>query len=99
MMRKRVKLIHTPGTGWHVDLPTYTMVRNSVLPVIAGLTSANGVLLSADAGDPRLATLTCEVDCPDQYIDPATGLITPDKVRRDHTGHPNWDRPDKAWKL
>jgi len=93
-MRKRVKLRFSVELNWHVDLPTYTMVRGSLRPMIPNKTHADGVIVGVDPADPALSGLTVEVECPDDYADPTTGKIDRDRVQRKYRGNPKWDRPD-----
>lgn len=93
-MRKRVKLSYTAQTGWHVDLPTYQMIPGTCLPIIAGKTTPDGVLPTANPADPALNALTVQIECPDDYADPTTQKINPSQVRRKYKGNPKWDRPD-----
>lgn len=94
-MRKRVKLKFDVERGWCVDLPTYTMISASLRPLIAGKTTPDGVARNANPADPALATLTVEVDCPDDYADPTTGAISPARIREIYSNHPRWRDPLK----
>jgi hypothetical protein len=94
-MRKRVKISYAPDRGYFVDLPSYSMVRGSLRPVIAGKTTVEGVLADTDPADPALAALTCEVDFPDDYADEKTGAISPARIREIYKDNPRWTDPAK----
>lgn len=91
-MRIRVKMKRNADGIWSVDLPTYSMVPGSFRPVIADLTTEDGVLAAADPADPRLRRASIEVDCPDEYFDEQTGQLDPQNLRRIHKGHPRWNK-------
>jgi hypothetical protein len=98
-MRSRQPLFWSKDRSWHVDLPTYAMIADTLEPVIPGLTDKNGVLIAADPKDPQLAQITVLVEHPDEYADENTGLLSPFQIRRHHREHPEWDNPDRDWKL
>lgn len=95
-MRRRVKLIYSAERGWHSDLPTYTMIPGSVLPVIPRVTTPDGVLAGVNPTDPRLATLTVDIDVPDALINQATGEIDIALIREVYRGNPLWDTDDRV---
>jgi hypothetical protein len=90
-MRRRVKVIFR-DEAWRVDLPSYQMVPGSWLPVIPGVTFADGVLPGVDPDLPALAALTCMVDFPDDIANPQTGRPDHAKIRALYRGQPRWDK-------
>ena len=92
-MRMRVK-VRWDGSSWTVDLPQFSMVPDSWLPVIPDVTSENGVLPHVDPADPRLAGLSCEVEVPDRIVDPDTGRPSAERIRQLYRNHPRLGRPD-----
>jgi len=93
-MRARVRLQHSADAGWHIDLPTYTMIPDSFLPLIPGKIHKNGVTATTNPADPALNAMTVEVECPDNYAHPVTGKIDNPRIRAIYNGNPKWDRPD-----
>jgi len=93
-MLARVKLTHTVNRGWHVDVPTYSMIADSFLPIIPGKIDKNGPLATTNPADPALNAMTVQVECPDNYAHPITGKIDNPRIRAIYQGNPKWDRPD-----
>lgn len=91
-MRVRVRVVYSERLGWHVALPTYTMVPHSWKPVIPNKSHQDGVLPQTDPADPALRDLTCEVEVPDSYVDPETGKLDEKSIRKLYKGHKLWDR-------
>jgi len=95
MARVRVKVIHDKDLGFHCDLPDYTMVPGSWLPLIADVTFQDGVFPTIDPTDPRLSRLTCEVDVPDRLVNPGNGRVDFDQIKAVYRGQPKWDAPGR----
>lgn len=86
-------MIHDPTRGWLVDLPTYTMVAGTVLPVVPGKTTADGILRGVAPDDAALANLSVIVEIPDDT--PMAGdQVDPAKMRRRYKEHPRFGRND-----
>lgn len=98
-MRKRVKLIYNSMHGWCVDLPTYAMLPDSMLPTLKNICDGDGISPLVDERDPDLPTFTVEVDVPDDYCNPATGEIEIARVRAAHRGHGYWDDQAKRYDI
>lgn len=67
MARVRIPAVLGP-TGITPAAPTFTAVPGSFLPIVAGKSSADGVLVGAPVGDPALAGATYQVDVPDEDV-------------------------------
>jgi len=99
MARIRVKVQPPDGDslGYHVHLPTYTMVPGSWQPLIPDKVDKDGVLAKMpDGKDVELsaaekAQLTVDVDVPDDEVDDQ-GRLSLEKIRVKYRGQPRWDR-------
>jgi hypothetical protein len=86
-----------PKIAGGVPIPAHTNTQTGA-PVPAGvadLCDGNGIHHRAAPNDARLANLSCEVEVPDNYIDPDTGAIDPNRIRQIHKTHPRWADPDQ----
>jgi len=93
-MRKRLPLSHDADRSWHVDLPTYSMIPGTCLPITLGLIDKNGILALADTAAALALNPSVECDIPDDtpMTDPAT--IDAAKMRERYREHPRFKRPD-----
>lgn len=88
-MQRRVRVRHD-GQKFFVDLPQYNMIPGTFLPVIAGVTTTDGVLPKVDPNNPHLNGLSVVVDIPSRILDPATGKIDKAKINLLYRGQPKW---------
>lgn len=93
MPQLRVKVILAGGT-YKVDLPNYVMVPGSWLPVVAGVTSRDGVLAGVRPDNPALRGLTCLVNIPDDDCDPESGQVSMLRLAGRYAGQPKWGDVD-----
>jgi len=95
MPRIRVKLLapDADDNSWHVHLPTFVMIPNSVEPIIEGKVHANGVYPDAELTPAEKAQLTVEVEVPADECD-KEGKLDKAKIRQKYRGQPRWDREE-----
>lgn len=96
-MRKRVPIRWNATLGYHVDLPTYTMVPKSWLGMKHGNVTVDGVNAKAKNHAELAPLLTVEVDIPDEYCNPDTGAIEAARIRKHHRGNPDWCHTKRDW--
>ena len=94
-MRLRLKVKKIDGV-WAVDLPTYSMVPGTFLPVVPGKVTQNGVLPSVSGNDPSVRMLSSEVEVPDEIVDMDTGEIDIGAIQRKYAGQRRWDDPSRT---
>lgn len=93
-MRKRTPLIFDAVLQtWHVDLPTYSIVAGSVLPIIPLKSDGNGVLNGVLPNDAALNALTCQVDIPDDTPLLPGGQIDAAAMQKRYKDHPRFGNP------
>ena len=92
-MRIRVKVVWD-GNSWAVDLPEYSMIEGSFLPLIPDVIHADGVYPDVDPTLPQLAALSCEVEVPDRILDLQTGRPDTGKINVLYRGQPKWGNPE-----
>ncbi len=98
-MLKRAPLVWSEAAGWHVDLPTCSMVRASLLPVVDGLTSPDGVLLAAKRAEVEVLGCTVLVQLPVNFPLRSDGQADARALRRMYGAHPRfgsveWSPPE-----
>jgi hypothetical protein len=76
----RVPLVYRLGT-WAPALPDYSMVPDSLEPVIPRLTTPNGVRPDADPNDPQLKDVSVLVQVPADQVDDQLGAIDRQQIR------------------
>jgi len=81
-MRKRFPLDYTPEKGFHVDLPHYSMVPGTWLPIVNGLIHADGCTPDCDPADAIAHQVSCLVDIPHDVILDGHQQIDTAKMRR-----------------
>lgn len=93
MLNLRVKVIYRDG-AWTVDLPQYSMLPGSFLPLIPSVVHANGVYPDVYPNDPRLSELTCEVVVPDRLCNPTSGRVDVAAIHKLYRGQPRFGDTD-----
>lgn len=93
-MKLRVK-VFWDGQRFKVDLPDYSMVPGTFLPLTIDGVHPEGVLPTIDPTSPSLSTLTCEVNVPDRLVDSASGQPDIELIRALYRGNPDWDNEAK----
>lgn len=96
-MLKRLPLLWSLERGYHIDAPTYQMVRDSFVPEKKGLIHKNGILPIANHNDVMKLAPTVLVELPDDYIDPRTDKISARRIREIYRGHPIWGDKAKSY--
>jgi hypothetical protein len=92
-MRKRATLSWAPQTGWYVNLPHYAMIPDSFQPLIKDTIHANGVYPNVVPMDALVHNPTVLIDIPDDHVDPDTGQVDTERLRKIYAGTVKWDAP------
>lgn len=95
MPRLRIKLIFEDA-AWRVDLPEYTMVPDSVLPVVPDKSHNNGVFPGVDLDPGLINSLSCLVDAPERLFVSGTSQIDRGRMASLYRGQPKWGDPEVA---
>lgn len=95
-MLKRVALDFSSTRGYHVRLPTYTMMPGTFLPIIKGVIHADGAYPNAEPKDVLAVTPTVIVSIPDAYTLDSDGQLDKLAIIRTHEGHAIYGRYDYA---
>ena len=94
--RLRVKLKwFGNANSWEVDLPQYTMVQGSCLPLIPDVIGPDGPLADHETVYQHTNEVTIQIDAPDRICDPETGEISVPRIQALYSGQPRWDTPGK----
>lgn len=86
-MRKRFLLSFSKLHGWHVQIPSYSMVPGSFEPVTSGLVSVDGIESGAQPADVLAlgASVLCEI--PDDWAVDSSGDLDVVALRRLYRNH------------
>ena len=94
-MLKRVCLSYdTARKGWRVNLPTFSMLPGSFLPVTDGLIDADGPLASADPKAVLAVNCSVLVEIPDDTPVDQAGDFDAGGIRDMYAGHPRFGVDD-----
>lgn len=89
-MRKRMVLAHNERLGWHVDMPTYSMVAGAFSPVVPGVIHANGIDHPNPAQVIRDHAPSVEVELPDDTPMDLLGNVDAQVLRHRYRDHPHF---------
>ena len=92
VQRIRVKIIHDNG-AYRVDLPDYTIVEGSYLPLTGDSVRADGISNKASVSAVLALNTTVEVDIPDRIANEAGTGIDRAKMVELYEGQLRWGEP------
>lgn len=85
MAQVRVPLVVGIG-GIQAAVPSFSEVKGSYQPIVAGKVNSNGVLAGVSLGDPALQGVTVLVDVPDDEVNP-DGSLNAARIRAKYPDH------------
>lgn len=95
-MRKRFPLCWTEAKGFHVDLPSYTMIAGTHAPLIKNVCHADGICPGVDPADVIAAGVSILVDLPESVPLTSAGQVDAPKLRKHYPSH--CPHGDAGWK-
>lgn len=93
-MLKRVPLIYDPPRGYCVNLPTYTILAGTFLPVQKGLIHRDGPFPNAEPADVLALKPTVIVSTPMEDCLLDDGQLCRMSIAKKYRGHPLFDTAD-----
>lgn len=98
MMLKRLALSYSDTLGFHVDMPSYSLVPGSYLPLVADIIGPHGPLSGQDAALIKSHAPSVVVALPDHTPTDLLGHIDGAAIRRrysahSHFGSDSWSPP------
>jgi hypothetical protein len=104
-MKIRVPLVWAKSLGWHVELPSYTMVPNSWQPQTPGIIEGDVVIYKIEnnkniSQDEKALELnpTCEVIISEEIANDTLSGFDIKKIRSLYQDNPLWTRKDATIK-